>query len=128
MAPYENRMNIFIQRIGKKQSQTNYFRKKDRDIAGYFWANENRILFLKDDGGDENFSIYGVDKSGKNSKCLTCFEGVRTQIIDDLPDLPDYMIVGLNKRNAMVFDPYRLNVKTGKMEMIAENPGNIQGG
>jgi dipeptidyl aminopeptidase/acylaminoacyl peptidase len=126
LAPFENRMNIFIQKVGKTKSTQITF-EKDRDIAGYFWANENRILFLKDDGGDENFSLFGVDKSGKNSKCLTCFDGVRTQILDDLPDLPNFVIVGLNKRNAMVFDPYRLNIKTGEMEMIAENPGNIQG-
>jgi dipeptidyl aminopeptidase/acylaminoacyl peptidase len=32
----------------------------------------------------------------------------------------------MNKRNPQVFDPYRLDLKTGKMEMLAENPGNIQ--
>ncbi len=42
-------------------------------------------------------------------------------------DIPDELIIGLNKRNPQVFDPYRLNLKTGEMEMLAENPGNIQG-
>ncbi len=126
MAPYESRMNIFVQKIGSKKVKQLTF-ETDRDIAGYFWANQKRMLFLKDDGGDENFSLYGVDINGKNLKCLTCFDEVRTQIIDDLPDIPDYVIVGLNKRNAMVFDPYRLNIKTGEMTMLAENPGNIQG-
>ncbi len=32
----------------------------------------------------------------------------------------------MNKRNPQVFDPYRLNLTTGEMEMLAENPGNIQ--
>jgi dipeptidyl aminopeptidase/acylaminoacyl peptidase len=126
MAPYENRMNIFVQKAGSEKA-TRLTSETDRDIAGYYWANDNRILFLKDSGGDENFALYGVDKNGKNSKCLTCFEGVRTQIIDDLEDQPDFVIIGLNKRNAMVFDPYRLNIKTGEKVMLAENPGNIQG-
>jgi dipeptidyl aminopeptidase/acylaminoacyl peptidase len=125
-APYENRMNIFVQKIGKDKA-LRLTSETDRDIAGYYWANKDRILYLKDDGGNENFALYGVDKNGKNLKCLTCFEGVRTQIIDDLRDIPNEMIIGLNKRNQMVFDPYRLNINTGEMEMLAENPGNIQG-
>jgi len=126
MAPYESRMNIFVQQIGKDKA-VRLTSETDRDIAGYYWANKDRILYLKDNGGDENFAIYGVDKDGKNLKCLTCFEGVRTQIIDDLKDIPDEMIISLNQRNPMVFDPYRLNIKTGEMKMLAENPGNIQG-
>lgn len=126
MAPYENRMNIFVQKAGSEKV-TRLTSETDRDISGYYWANNKRILFLKDNGGDENFALYGVDMDGKNLKCLTCFENVRTQIIDDLDDQPDEVIIGLNKRNAMVFDPYRLNIKTGEMVMLAENPGNIQG-
>lgn len=125
-APYENRMNIFVQKIGSKKA-TRLTSETDRDISGYFWANNNRILFLKDNGGDENFALYGVDRNGKNAKCLTCFDNVRTQILDDLEDIPDEVIIGLNKRNPQVFDPYRLNIVTGEMTMLAENPGNIQG-
>jgi len=126
LSPYESRMNIFIQKIGSTKAKR-LTSETDRDIAGYFWANNKRILFLKDDGGDENYALYGVDYNGKNQKCLSCFEEVRTQIIDALEDIPDEVIIGLNKRNPQVFDPYRLNIKTGEMTMLAENPGNIQG-
>ena len=126
LAPYENRMNIFVQEIGKAEAEQLTF-ETDRGIAGYFWGNNNRILYLKDDGGDENFSLFGVDLDGENLECLTCFEDVRTTIIDDLPDIEEFVIVGMNKRNPQVFDPYRLNIQTGEMTMIAENPGNIQG-
>lgn len=125
-APYENRMNIFVQKIGSTKA-TRLTSETDRDISGYFWANKDRILYLKDNGGDENFALYGVDKTGKNLKCLTCFENVRTQILDQLEDIDDEVIIGMNKRNAQVFDPYRLNIVTGEMTMLAENPGNIQG-
>ncbi|MBK9291816.1 MAG: S9 family peptidase [Bacteroidetes bacterium] len=126
LAPYESRMNIHVQAVGSDKV-TRLTKETDRDIAGYYWANNKRLLYLKDNGGDENFALYGVDLNGKNLRCLTCFENVRTQIIDDLEDQPDFVIVGLNKRNPMVFDPYRLNIVTGEMTMLAENPGNIQG-
>jgi len=126
MAPYEKRMNIFIQEIGKKDA-VQLTSEKDRDIAGYFWKNNSRILFLKDKGGDENFKLYGVNIDGSNLKCLTDFDKVRTQIIDDLEDIPTEVIIGLNKRDPQVFDAYRLNIETGEMKMIAKNPGNISG-
>ena len=126
LAPYKDRMNIFVQEIGV-DSVIQLTKETERSLSGYFWANNSRILYLKDTGGDENFQLYGVNIDGTNLKGLTNIEGVRTQIIDDLEDIPEEVIVGLNKRNPQIFDPYRLNIVTGEMTMIAENPGNVQG-
>jgi dipeptidyl aminopeptidase/acylaminoacyl peptidase len=125
MAPFQHRLNIFVQEIGK-ESATKLTSDTTRDISGFFWGNNNRILYLKDTGGDENFKLFGVDIDGSNLKGLTDFDKVRTTIIDDLPDIDEYVIVGLNKRNPQIFDPYRLNINTGELTMLAENPGNIQ--
>lgn len=125
MAPYEKRMNIFIQKRGQ-DSVIQLTKETDRNIAGYFWPNNEQILYLKDYGGDENYKIYLVNFKGGEPKCLTDFDGVRSVIINDLPDNPDEVIISMNKRNPQVFDPYRLNLKNGSMELLAENPGNIQ--
>lgn len=126
MAPYESRLNILVQAVDGSDSAVRVTSETERDIAGYFWGNNNRLLFLKDSGGDENYSLYGVDKDGANMKDLTEFPDVRTLIIDDLRDIDDEVIVGLNKRDPRVFDPYRLNIETGELTMLAQNPGNIQ--
>lgn len=126
MAPINSRMNIFVQEIGKTDA-VQLTHETERDVAGYTWANNNRILFLKDTGGDENYKLFGVDIDGNNLKGLTDFDKVRTQFIDDLPDHETDIIIGLNKRNPQIFDPYRLNVVTGELTQLAENPGNIQG-
>lgn len=125
MAPYLHRMNIYVQEIGK-DSAVRLTSDTARDIAGFFWGNNSRILYLKDTGGDENFKLFGVNIDGSNLKGLTDFDKVRTEIIDDLPEIDEYVIVGLNKRNPQVYDPYRLNINTGELTMLAENPGNIQ--
>ncbi|HQB48856.1 MAG TPA: S9 family peptidase, partial [Bacteroidales bacterium] len=39
LAPYENRLNIFVQQIGKEKS-IRLTNETDRDIAGYYWANK----------------------------------------------------------------------------------------
>ena len=124
LAPYENRKNIFVQKVGSGEPQriTNV---TDRDLSGYFWASDDRLVYVRDFGGDENFHLFSVTLDGKDEKDLTPFDNVRAQIIDDLEDDADHMIVGLNKRNPQVFDPYRLNINTGELTLLAENPGNI---
>lgn len=127
LAPYSDRLNIHVQQLDKPDQVKRITSVTERDIAGYFWADDEQIVFLRDHGGDENFYLTAIDKDGNNERDLTNFDQVVTQIIDDLEDIPDQMIIGLNKRNPEVFDAYRLNIKTGNLEMIAENPGNIMG-
>lgn len=123
LAPYENRLNIFIENVSS--GDTKRITSEDqRDIREYFWGNDNTILFLKDDKGDENFKLFSVDISGNNLKNLTPFDSVTTQIIDELDNSDTDILIGLNKRNKEIFDAYRLNFETGELKMVAENPGN----
>lgn len=126
LAPWESRLNLFVQKVGA-DSAVRITSETARDIAGYLWKGDNRLLYLKDTGGDENFHLYGVNADGSELKGLTVFEKVRTDFIDDLRDVENLVIVGLNQRDPTVFDPYRLNVVTGELAMLAENPGNITG-
>ena len=126
LAPWESRLNVFVQKTGEENA-VRITSETERDIAGYLWKGDNRLLFLKDTGGDENFQLYGVNADGSDLKGLTVFEKVRTTFIDDLKEDENEVIVGLNKRDATVFDPYRLNVLSGEISMLAENPGNIMG-
>ncbi len=125
MSPYKSRMNIFVRGIYASESTQLTF-EEERDIAGYMWANNSRILFMKDDGGDENFQLYGVNIDGTDIRPYTKMKGVRTHILDELEEVDDEILIETNQRNPEIFDPYRLNLKTGEMTMLAENPGNIQ--
>lgn len=126
LAPYKTRMNIHVQKIDSEEV-LRVTSVEDRDIPGFFWGNNDRLLYVRDTGGDENFHLYAVNKDASNEKDLTPFDGVRAQIIDDLEENESEMIIGLNKRIPQIFDPYRLNINTGEMEILYENPGNITG-
>ena len=129
MKPWEdgNRMmNVYVRPIGSDK-EVRITGASKRSLYGYFWLNENRIAYVQDEGGDENIHIYAVNIDGSNNIDLTPFENIQARITDDLEDNPDYMLVALNKRNPRIHDVYRMNVNSGEMEMIAENPGNIQG-
>ena len=127
MKPWENgnrRMNIFVKSMtSNDEFQLTY--EEDRGIYGYFWLNESRIAYVKDEGGDENIHIYAIDINGKNEIDLTPFENIKAGIIDDLEDDMNSMIIQLNKRDARIYDVYKLDVNTGALDMVAENPGNI---
>ena len=119
-------MNVYVRPIGSDE-EIRITDASKRSLYGYFWVNDNRIAYVQDKGGDENIHIYAVDINGDNNIDLTPFENIQARITDDLEDDPNFMLVALNKRNPQVHDVYRLNVNSGDMEMIAENPGNISG-
>ena len=123
MAPYKNRLNVFVRPIDNDDPKR-LTSVEERDIGGFFWKGSDRIIFLRDKGGNENFHLYSVERSGGEVKELTPFDEVTVQVIDDLEDHPTDMLIGLNKRVAQVFDVHRINTKTGEMEMVVENPGN----
>jgi dipeptidyl aminopeptidase/acylaminoacyl peptidase len=126
MMPWESRLNVYVQKIGDKEAKR-LTSATGRDIAGYFWANNERIAYVQDKGGDENFRLYAVNIDGTNEKDLTPFEKVRVDVIDDLEENPNEMIIGMNKNNPELFDVYRININTGELTEIATNPGNITG-
>ena len=80
---------------------------------------------MKDFGGDENFHVVSVDREGQQSKDLTPGEKVRAEIVDVLEDDDRFVLLSHNRRDAKVFDVYRVDVMTGEETMVAENPGNI---
>lgn len=126
VAPYKDRMNIFV-RPTNGGEELQITAETERSIAGYMWADNERLLFMKDTAGDENYRLYGVNLDGTDLRCYTDFPGVRTSIIDDLEDVPHQILIGMNRRNPEVFDPYRLDLQTGELTQLAENPGNWQG-
>ena len=126
MQPWESRLNVHIQYIGSNEI-TRLTSATERDISGYLWLGNDRIGYIQDTGGDENFRLFAVNIDGANQTDLTPFDSVKVHIIDDLKEMPEEVLIGMNKRDQRLHDVYRLNVITGEMELIAENPGNISG-
>lgn len=124
MKPWEKRLNVYVRKVGE-QAETRLTDARERDIAGSAWASNNRIVYIQDTGGDENYRLHAVNIDGSGFKELTPFEGVRAGIVDPLEDNDDEMLISLNRRDPRVFDVYRINVNTGAMELSAENPGNV---
>ena len=52
---------------------------------------------------------------------------MRVELIDRLKNDDEHTLISMNKRNPRLFDAYRININSGEMNMIAQNPGNIVG-
>jgi len=100
---------------------TRVIEEKDELIRGYFWKNANRLLYVMDQGGNENYHIYAVNIDGTNNIDLTPYEGIRAGMLELLKEQKDYIIIKMNKNNKQVFDPYKLNIATGEMTQLFEN-------
>jgi dipeptidyl aminopeptidase/acylaminoacyl peptidase len=96
----------------------------DRGIRQFAWAHDGRhVLYLQDTGGDENWRLHDVDLVTMERRDLTPFEGVQARLIASERELPDQILVGLNKDNEQLHDVYRLDLKTGELTKEFENPG-----
>ncbi len=126
LMPWQHRLNIYVQKIGQDQA-IRITGATQRDITDYLWANDQRLLYLMDKNGDENYRAYGVNRDGSGYKELTPFENVRVGILEEREDIKDEILIGMNRRNPKIFDAYRLNIYTGELKMVGENPGNVSG-
>ena len=125
-APHMGRMNVFVQKLGDTTA-TPITHETERSLYDAFWESDDRIIFVKDVGGDENTHILSIKPDGSDLKDHIPFKKVRADVIDVLEDRPNEVLIQHNKRDAEIFDVYLLNLNTGESKMVAQNPGNITG-
>jgi len=123
LAPLEGVLNVWVGPADEPEKARPVTRDTDRGIRTYFWAFTNEhIVYLQDKGGDENWRVYAVDLAGDETKDLTPFEGVAAQVQEVSKDHPEDILVGLNNRDARYHDVHRVNIRTGELTLIQENP------
>ncbi|MBV1925296.1 MAG: S9 family peptidase, partial [Dokdonia sp.] len=99
------------------QEETLLVQQQEDLIRGYFWASEDRVLYLQDKGGNENYHLFGVDLDGSNNKELTPYDEVKVNLLAILKEDKEHVIVQMNKDNKEQEEPYKLNIITGDAEI-----------
>lgn len=90
-------------------------------VRGYGWANDDRLIYVMDKGGNEDYHLFAVNVDGTNEKELTPYDGVRVEILALLKEDKEHMIISMNKNNPQVFEPFKININTGEIEQLYEN-------
>jgi len=126
IANYKDMFNVYVQKIGDKEA-VRVTNDTVRSIWRYLWKG-NRIVYLQDVGGDENFQLFSVAVTGDSLKALTPFPGYRTEVLDVLYFIPGKekeILILINKRDKQYFDPYLINIETGNLTLMYENKQNF---
>jgi len=128
LAPKDGVLNVYVAEMGKLDEAKPITDDKKRGIRRYFWAYTNRhIVFLQDEGGDENWRAYAVDVTSGEKKDLTPIEGVRAQIDNVSHKKPNSILVGLNDRDPKHHDLYRIDLRTAKRTLVEKNEAGYAG-
>ncbi|MET4082455.1 dipeptidyl aminopeptidase/acylaminoacyl peptidase [Pedobacter sp. UYP30] len=121
----DNNSALFVENLatGQKKQLTNL---TDKDISFYFWTSSNELIFYAEENGkDRKSDLFLINKNGGKLFLLNASKKSSLRVIEDQLIDNKYIVVLSNKRDSTVFDVYRLNVRDGKMQMAAKNPGNI---
>lgn len=124
LKPDNNRIHIYVETWDGKNT-TQLTCDSNRNISFYIWANNNELLYLKNQTENENSGLFAVRRDGSNKRQLLSFANTKIRVISSEPVLDDNVLVSMNKRDSTVFDAYRLNIQTGKLSLLVRNPGNI---
>jgi dipeptidyl aminopeptidase/acylaminoacyl peptidase len=127
IAPSNDVLNVWVKTIGENDDRA-ITTDDNRGIFRYFWAQDGEhVLYMQDEGGNENWLLYSVNVESGEVRTLTPYEGVQVRLVDHNKHHPNTVIFAMNEQDPRLHDVYRLELDTGDIELIARNPGNILG-
>jgi dipeptidyl aminopeptidase/acylaminoacyl peptidase len=128
IAPRDGVLNVWLAERGKLDAAKPITNDQKRGIRQHFWAFDNKhVLFLQDEGGDENWRLYAVNVVDGTQKDLTPYKGVQAQVAGLSWKKPGVIAVGLNDRAEEWHDLWEVNLETGKRTLIEQNTQEMAG-
>jgi dipeptidyl aminopeptidase/acylaminoacyl peptidase len=135
LKPLDDVRNVWVKGVSEPFEKARPLTdEKRRPIGQYFWSRDSkRILFVKDNGGDENFNVFSVDPAASPAAGakvpaptnLTNAAGVRTVIYAVPESEPDFIYIGLNDRDKAWHDLYKVQISTGTKTLVRENKDRL---
>jgi dipeptidyl aminopeptidase/acylaminoacyl peptidase len=118
-------MNIWVAPATDMAAARPVTKETRRPLAQYTWAPDgSHILYLQDEGGNENFHVHAVDIATGASRDLTpVAKDARAFVQGVSPLRKDTVLIGLNDRDRKYVDLYEINYRTGERKLVAQNPG-----
>lgn len=128
LAPKAGVLNVWLAPFGQLDAAKPITDDRKRGIRQHQWADDGRhILFLQDEGGDENWRVYSVDVQTHQQIDLTPLEKVHAEIVGLSPERPDTALIALNDRTPEYHDLYEINIATGERKLVERNDQEFAG-
>ncbi|MCC8928101.1 hypothetical protein [Rhodococcus sp. I2R] len=133
LAPWENRLNVWVQDLAADASTETEARcltaDDARSVLNFRWTDDPRwLLYMQDFGGDENHHVYRIDLSDPDAPAvdLTPFPGARAMGLEPARGRKGVYTVLLNARSTAELDLYEIDIASGDITMIGKSPGQGQ--
>jgi dipeptidyl aminopeptidase/acylaminoacyl peptidase len=123
LAPVDGVRNLWVAPVRDLKAARPVTRATDRPIGSAFqWAMTHRhVVFFQERDGDENWRASSVDIGSGAIVPLTPARGVRAYVQEVSHRFPREMLLAHNQRDRQRFDIHRVNVVTGRSELVFEN-------
>ncbi len=128
LAPKNGVLNVWLAPFGKLDAAKPITDDKKRGIRQHFWADDGKhVLFLQDEGGDENWRVYSIDVESHKQVDLTPLKNVRAELVGMSHERPDVALIALNDRVPEYHDLYEINIATGDRKLVERNDHEFAG-
>jgi dipeptidyl aminopeptidase/acylaminoacyl peptidase len=123
LAPIDGVRNLMVAPVADPGAARAVTHATDRNLSPFFrWAHTNRhLVFLREHDGDENWRTSSVDIASGATVLLTPERGVTSFLQEVDHKFPEEMLIRHNGRDKSRFDLFRINIVTGKSEVVFEN-------
>ncbi|GHC77754.1 S9 family peptidase [Streptomyces flavofungini] len=130
LAPWQGRLNVWVESLDSDEEARCVTADDNRSVHVFHWTDDPRWLLYEQDGdGDELWHVYRVDLTDPDAEAvdLTPFPGAMALGFDRVAARPGKASLHLNARNPVEFDLYELDIATGELTVLAQNPGQPAG-
>jgi dipeptidyl aminopeptidase/acylaminoacyl peptidase len=126
LGPWHDRANVWVRKVSG-DAPVVVTHARDRDIMTFVWTTDERIVYVHDVAGDENYRLTSVKRNGTGAIELTPWPKVRADVVSVPRADRRHILIRHNRRDAKVFDVYRVDVETGQSSLLIRNPGDVTG-
>lgn len=128
IAPRDGVLNVWVAPWGRLDEARAVTQDTKRGIRQHFWSYDNaHVLYLQDQGGDENWRLHSVEVATGRDLDLTPIAGVQAQVVGVSPRRPGVVLVGLNDRKPEWHDLYEIDIASGKRTLVERNDQEFAG-
>ncbi len=124
VAPDEGVLNVWVEPLDGSAPARAVTQDRDRGVRSYVFCHDDRsMLYVQDTAGDESWRIYQLDLDSGEARLVTPESGVQARILGHNRWNRTTVLIGLNDRDPQLHDVHRLDLSTGELSLLIENPG-----
>lgn len=126
VAPEEGVLNVWVGPLDGSSPAQAVTHDRDRGVRTYAFCHDDRhLVYLQDTAGDESWRLYVLDLETGEARLATPGEGVQARIMGHNRWHRGTVLVGLNDRDPQLHDVHLLDLATGALTLVAQNPGFV---